>query len=462
MRCSDNVGRRRIAVIAAVGLLGLPASVLAQEPGAPPPINQADTAWMLVATALVLLMTPALAFFYGGLVRSKNALNTMMMSVVALGFVGVIWALAGYSLAFAPGQRLDRRLVALSASAASRSTRRAPSRMSCSWRSRGRSPSSPRRSSPAPSSSGCGSPPTSCSSRCGRSPSTARSPTGSGAAAGWPSWAPSTSPAARSCTSTPGAAALVAALVVGKRQQYPSSSLLAPQRAVHAARRRPALVRLVRVQRRQRGGGQRDRRARVRDHDAGAGRDAGGLDVPRRDAGRASRRPSARRPPSSSASSRSRPAAGFISPMSAIALGAIAAVPSYLVLIWRAKSSLDDSLDVVAAHGVGGTVGALLTGVFAAEEPQWCRRRPALRQPGPARDSGRRRARGDGLQRRDDLRAAEARQPRAAAARDGRRREHRASISACTARKPTCTRVRAGRARVAQSTLAVPRPESRC
>ena len=59
------------------------------------------------------------------------------------------------------------------------------------------------------------------------------------------------------------------------------------------------------------------------------------------------------------------PAAGFISPMSAIVLGFIAAFPSYFGLVWRAKTSLDDSLDVVAAHGVGGTVGALLTGVFA-------------------------------------------------------------------------------------------------
>ena len=67
-------------------------------------MNQADTAWMLVSTALVLLMTPALAFFYGGLVRSKNALNTMMMSFVALGGVGLTWALVGYSLAFAPGE----------------------------------------------------------------------------------------------------------------------------------------------------------------------------------------------------------------------------------------------------------------------------------------------------------------------------------------------------------------------
>jgi len=66
-------------------------------------MNQADTAWMLISTALVLLMTPALAFFYGGLVRSKSALNTMMMSFISLGFVGVLWAVIGYSLAFTDG-----------------------------------------------------------------------------------------------------------------------------------------------------------------------------------------------------------------------------------------------------------------------------------------------------------------------------------------------------------------------
>jgi len=59
------------------------------------------------------------------------------------------------------------------------------------------------------------------------------------------------------------------------------------------------------------------------------------------------------------------PAAGFVGPMSALLLGGIAAIPSYYGLIIRARTSLDDSLDVVAAHGVGGTVGALLTGVFA-------------------------------------------------------------------------------------------------
>src|SRR3954466_8668455 len=69
-------------------------------------MNQADTAWMLIATALVLLMTPALALFYGGLVRSKNALNTMMMSFISLGFVGILWTVIGYSLALSKGTNL--------------------------------------------------------------------------------------------------------------------------------------------------------------------------------------------------------------------------------------------------------------------------------------------------------------------------------------------------------------------
>jgi Amt family ammonium transporter len=66
-------------------------------------INAGDTAWMLVATALVLMMTPALGIFYVGLVRSKNALNTFMMSAGALGVVTVAWAAIGYSLAFDKG-----------------------------------------------------------------------------------------------------------------------------------------------------------------------------------------------------------------------------------------------------------------------------------------------------------------------------------------------------------------------
>lgn len=68
-----------------------------------PMISGADTAWMLMSTGLVLFMTAGLAFFYGGLVTSKNVLNTMMMSFIAFGFAGVLWAVAGYSLAFGEG-----------------------------------------------------------------------------------------------------------------------------------------------------------------------------------------------------------------------------------------------------------------------------------------------------------------------------------------------------------------------
>jgi len=69
-------------------------------------IDPAATAWMLVATALVLMMTPALGLFYAGLVRSKNTLNTFMMSVGALGVVTVTFAAVGYSLAFSEGNDL--------------------------------------------------------------------------------------------------------------------------------------------------------------------------------------------------------------------------------------------------------------------------------------------------------------------------------------------------------------------
>jgi ammonium transporter, Amt family len=66
-------------------------------------IDTGDTAWMLAATALVLMMTPALGLFYAGLVRSKNTLNTFMMSIAAIGVATVTWALIGYSFAFSEG-----------------------------------------------------------------------------------------------------------------------------------------------------------------------------------------------------------------------------------------------------------------------------------------------------------------------------------------------------------------------
>lgn len=80
------------------------AGVFAQESGAPPPtVDTGDTAWMLTSSALVLMMTiPGLFLFYGGLVRAKNALGTIMQSFIIVGLISIQWVLWGYSLAFGP------------------------------------------------------------------------------------------------------------------------------------------------------------------------------------------------------------------------------------------------------------------------------------------------------------------------------------------------------------------------
>jgi len=67
-------------------------------------INAGDTAWVLISSALVMLMTPGLAFFYGGMVRRKNVLSILMQCFIILGLISVQWVLFGYSLSFAPGQ----------------------------------------------------------------------------------------------------------------------------------------------------------------------------------------------------------------------------------------------------------------------------------------------------------------------------------------------------------------------
>jgi len=357
---------RNAFVLGIVGLVASP-DVASAQAGAPPAINQADTAWMLVATALVLLMTPALAFFYGGLVRSKNALNTMMMSFVSLGFVGILWALVGYSLAFSTGgawvgdlSRVFLRGVNLEPQGtiphvlfmayqgtfaiitAALISGAIVERMRFSvyvlfislWSIFVYSP-------------------------------VAHWVWGGGWLAKWGAldFAGGTVVHVNAA-----AAALVAAIVVGKRQEYPSSGLL------------PHSVPLTLL---------------------GAGLlwfgwfgfNAGSALAASPIAGLAfvttMLAPAAtllvwtfldaarsRKPTAVGAATAIvvglvaiTPAAGFISPMSAIALGAIAAVPSYLGLMVRVKTSLDDSLDVVAAHGIGGTVGALLTGILA--EKSW-------------------------------------------------------------------------------------------
>ena len=65
-------------------------------------VNAGDTAWVLGCAGLVLFMTPGLALFYGGMVRSKNVLGIMIQNLAAIAVVGVVWAVVGYTLAFGP------------------------------------------------------------------------------------------------------------------------------------------------------------------------------------------------------------------------------------------------------------------------------------------------------------------------------------------------------------------------
>jgi ammonium transporter, Amt family len=86
-----------LLAVLAIGSLFVPSIASFDDKGT---YNQADIAWIIVATALVFIMTPGLAFFYGGMVHRKNVLSTMIKSVVAAGVVSVLWVVVGYSLAF--------------------------------------------------------------------------------------------------------------------------------------------------------------------------------------------------------------------------------------------------------------------------------------------------------------------------------------------------------------------------
>lgn len=342
--------------IAALGLSGL---ALAEG------VDGADTAWMLVSTALVLLMTPALAFFYGGLVRSKNALNTMMMSFVALAFVGVGWALLGYTLAFGEGGpllgglgHLFLRGVGLEAqgtiphvlflafqgtfaiitaalvSGALVERMRFPAYLAflTLWGLFVYAP-------------------------------IAHWVWGGGflGALGALDFAGGTVVHINA-----GVAALVGALVLGARKDYGRQAILphnAPFTLLGAAllwfgwfgfnggsalaanasaalafantMLAPAatllawtLLDLLRT-------------GKATAVGAATAIVVGLVAVT--------------------------PAAGFVSPLSALLIGALATFPSYYVLLWRARTRLDDSLDVFAGHGVGGITGALLTGLLAEE-----------------------------------------------------------------------------------------------
>jgi len=92
-----------LLVLVALAALVVPSvhpAAQAASAQAPAPINSGDTAWMLTAAAFVLLMTPGLSFFYGGMVSFKNVVSTMLQSVVALGIISILWVVVGFSLAF--------------------------------------------------------------------------------------------------------------------------------------------------------------------------------------------------------------------------------------------------------------------------------------------------------------------------------------------------------------------------
>ena len=330
-------------------------------------ISPSDTAWMMVSTALVLLMTPAAAFFYGGLVRAKNALNTMMMCLASFGVVGVLWALAGYSLAFGGDASLlgdTRHLLLRGVGLEARGT--IPHLLFMAY-------------------------------QCTFAVVTAVLIAGAvvermrfGAyvafialwslfvyapvahwvwGGGWLSQLGVLDFAGGTVVHVnAGIAAAVAALVVGRRKDFGrqavlphnvpfvmlgtgllyfgwfgfnggsalaanGSAVLAFTTTMLAPMAALAVWMAIDVA----------RTRRVTAVGAATALVIGLVVIT--------------------------PAAGFVSPMSALAMGALGAIPSYYAIVWRARTRLDDSLDVLAGHGIGGITGALLTGVFA--EKAW-------------------------------------------------------------------------------------------
>jgi Amt family ammonium transporter len=326
-------------------------------------MNPADIAWMLVATALVLLMTPALAFFYGGLVRSKNSLNTMMMSFAALGFVGVGWAAVGYSIAFAPGSAFAGDLSRLLLSGVGLEAQGTiPHLLFAAYQGSFAIIT-------AALISGA------IVERMRFGPYLAfltlwsifvYAPLAHWVwGGGWLARLGALDFAGGTVVHVnAAAAALVAAMVLGPRKDFArqailphhvpftllgcgllwfgwfgfnaGSALAANASAALAFANTmlaPAATLVVWTLL------DLGRSGRATAVGAATGIVVGLVAIT--------------------------PAAGLVSPLSAVLLGGVAAFPSYFALLWRARTRLDDSLDVVAAHGLGGTVGAILTGVLA-------------------------------------------------------------------------------------------------
>jgi len=327
-------------------------------------ISGADTAWLLISTALVLLMTPALGYFYGGLVRSKNILNTLMMSFASLGVVGIVWVVAGYSLAFAPGNSwiggLDHLFlngIGLEASGS------IPHLLFVAFQGTFAIITAALIS--------------------GAVVERMRFPAYLAFIAlwvlvvyapvahwvwggGWIGEMGALDFAGGTVVHiNAGVAAVVAAIVVGARKDYGRQALL-PHNVTYVLLGAALLW--------------------FGWFGFNGGSALGANEIAALASFNTMLAPAAtlvvwilldifRMGKATAVGAATAivvglvaitPAAGFVSPMSAVLLGAITAFPSYFLILARSRSRLDDSLDVFAAHGTGGIVGALLTGVFAS------------------------------------------------------------------------------------------------
>jgi Amt family ammonium transporter len=325
--------------------------------------SAADVAWMLTATALVLLMTPALGFFYGGLVRSKNALNTMMMSVSALGFVAVAWALAGYSLAFAPGSpAVGGASYALLRGVGLEAQGTIPHLLFMAYQGTFAIITAALISGAVVERMRFG--PylvfLTAWSLLVYAP-VAHWVWGGGflATLGALDFAGGTV-----VHVTAGASALVAALVLGPRKDYGRQAFLPHNVAFTLLGAGLLWFGWFGFNAGSAGGANASAvLAFVNTMMAPAAALVAWTLLDLRRTGKATAVGAATAIVVGLVAVT--PAAGFVSPIGALALGFVAAFPSYFALQWRARTRLDDSLDVVAAHGLGGTVGALLTGVLA-------------------------------------------------------------------------------------------------
>ncbi len=330
-------------------------------------MNGNDIAWMLVATALVLFMTPALGFFYAGLVRTKNALNTLMMSLAALGFVGIAWALLGYSLAFSPGSWLLGSLAnAMLRGVGLEAHGTIPHILFMAFQATFAIIT-------AALVSGA------IVERMRFSAYLAfltlwslivYAPIAHWVwGGGWLGTLGALDFAGGTVVHiSAGAAACITAFVLGPRKDYAHQAIVPHSvpltvlgagilwfgwfgfngGSALAANAQAAL-------------------AFVNTMLAPAATLVTWTLLDLRRTGKATAVGAATAAVVGLVAIT--PAAGYVSPLGAMALGAIAAFPSYYGVLWRARTRLDDSLDVVAAHGLGGTVGALLTGVLA--EKAW-------------------------------------------------------------------------------------------